>query len=159
MSQIVRAEFLKYYNPNRNSDKVFNVFLIEEEDGTFSCVSEYGRRGNRLVRDPLCTRTSREAAESKFRQKLFAKRNHRETPYMDDAFGRSISRIAGEYDFKQTGNNTESSSRVDQFSPAVSEISQKQNVIKFPTKKIDSKRQKPKPSGIFNQEQFDSLEI
>ena len=159
MSQIVRAEYLKYYNPSRNSDKVFNIFLIENEDGSFSCISEYGRRGNKLVRDPLCTRASREAAESKLRQKLFAKRNHRETPYTDDAFGRSISGIAGEYEFKQTGNNTESSSRVDQFSSVVSEVRQKQNVIKFPDKKIQSQRQKPKPSGIFNQEQFDSLEI
>ena len=62
MPQIVRAEYLKYYNPSRNSDKIFNVFLIEDEDGTFSCISEYGRRGNKLVRDSLCTRASREVA-------------------------------------------------------------------------------------------------
>ena len=111
MPQIVRAEYLKYYNPSRNSDKVFNVFLIEDEDGTFSCISEYGRRGNKLVRDPLCTKASREVAESKLRQKLLAKRNHRETPYSDDPFGRSISGIAEEYEFKQAGNNTENSSR------------------------------------------------
>lgn len=159
MPQIVRAEYLKYYNPSRNSDKVFNVFLIEDEDGSFSCVSEYGRRGNKLVRDPLCTKTSREVAESKLRQKLFAKRNHRETPYTDDAFGRSISGIAGEYEFKQTGNNSENPSNMNQLSPVVSEVRQRQNVIKFPTENIKSKRQKPNPSGIFNQEQFDSLEI
>ena len=159
MPQILRAEFLKYYNPSRNSDKVFNVFLIEEADGTFSCISEYGRRGNKLVRDPLCTRASREVAESKLRQKLFAKRNHRETPYTDDAFGGSISGIAEEYEFKQTGNNSGYPSNMNQLSPVVSEVRQKQNVIKFPDKCIESKRQKPKTSGIFNQEQFDSLEI
>lgn len=159
MPQIVRAEYLKYYNPSRNSDKVFNVFLIEDEDGSFSCVSEYGRRSNKLVRDSLCTKTSREVAESKLREKLFAKRNHRETPYTDDAFGRSISGIAREYEFKQTGNNSENPSNMNQLSPVVSEVRQKQNVIKFPTENIKSKRQKSNPNGIFNQEQFDSLEI
>ena len=159
MPQIVRAEYLKYYNPSRNSDKVFNVFLIEDDDGDFSCISEYGRRGNKLVRDPLCTKANREVAESKFRQKLFAKRNHRETPYTDDSFGRSISGIADEYEFKQVENSAESSIRVNQFSPDGSEVRQKQNVIKFPNKKTENKRQKPKQSGIFNQKQFDSLEI
>lgn len=159
MPQIVRAEFLKYYNPSRNSDKVFNVFLIENEDGSFSCISEYGRRGNKLVRDPLCTRASREAAESKFRQKLLAKRNHRETPYSDDLFGRSISGIAEEFEFKQTANNNGNPSNINQLLPVADTTRQKQNVIKFPEKKIDNKRQKPKTSGIFNQEQFDSLEI
>ncbi len=159
MPQIVRAEFLKYCNPSLNSDKVFNVFLIEETDGTFSCFSEYGRRGNRLVRVSICTKTNREVAESKLRQKLTAKRNHRETPYTDDLFGRSISGIAGEYDFKEEADNSENLNDVDQFSPALTAVSQKQNVIKFPTKTIKSKRQKPQPIGIFNQEQFDSLEI
>lgn len=159
MPQIVRAEYLKYCNPSRNSDKVFNVFLIEDEDGTFSCISEYGRRGNKLVRDPLCTKASREVAESKLRQKLLAKRNHRQTPYSDDSFGRSISGIAGEYDFKQAGRNSENLNDVNQFSPALTEIPKKQNVIKFPIDKVKSKRQNPKPNGIFNQEQFDSLEI
>ena len=159
MPQIVRAEYLKYYNPSRNSDKVFNVFLIEDEDGTFSCISEYGRRGNKLVRDPLCTNARREVAESKLRQKLLAKRNHRQTPYSDDPFGRSISSIAGEYEFREAENNIENRSRVDQFSCSVSEIPKKQNVIKFPTDKIKNKRQNPKSNGIFNQEQFDSLEI
>lgn len=159
MPQIVRAEFLKYYNPSRNSDKIFNVFLIEVADGTFSCVSEYGRRGNCLIRDTLCTNASREVAEGKLRQKLLAKRNHRETPYSDDPFGQSISGVAGEYEFKQTEKTGENLNGLNQFSPNVITISQKKNIIKFPDNKIESKRQEPKPTGIFNQEQFNSLEI
>lgn len=159
MPQIVRAEFLKYYNPSRNSDKVFNIFLIEDADGTFSCISEYGRRGNVLVRDTLCTNTSREVAEGKLRQKLLAKRNHRETPYSDDPFGRSISGVADDYEFKQTEKIDENLNNMNQLSPNINTISQKKNVIKFPDKKIENKRQEPKPTGIFNQEQFNSLEI
>jgi hypothetical protein len=68
MSRIVRAEFLSYYNSVRNSDKVFNIFLIEDEDGSFRCVTEYGRRGTNLVRDTLSAKSSRETAESRLRQ-------------------------------------------------------------------------------------------
>ena len=159
MSQIVRAEFLKYYNPSRNSDKVFNVFLIEDADSTFSCISEYGRRGNKLVRDTLCSKQTREFAEGKLRQKLLVKRNHRETPYSDDSFGQSISGVADEYEFKQAEKTDEDVNGLNQFSPDLSVVSQKKNVIKFPDKKIENKRQEPKPTGIFNQEQFNSLEI
>ena len=67
MPEIVRAEFLKYHNPSRNSDKVFNIFLIEEAGGTFACVTEYGRRWTRLIRDTLCAGASQAAAESLFR--------------------------------------------------------------------------------------------
>ena len=77
MPRIVRAEFLSYTNARRNSDKLFNVFVIEDDDGTHRCVSEYGRRGNNLVRDTLCTNAARQYAENKLRQKLNAKRNHR----------------------------------------------------------------------------------
>ena len=64
MPRIVRAEFLSYYNSRRNSDKLFNVFVIEDDDGTFRAVSEYGRRGTNLVRDTLCTRATRDFAKA-----------------------------------------------------------------------------------------------
>jgi hypothetical protein len=159
MPRIVRAEFLKYYNPIRNSDKVFNVFLIEETDGTFSCFSEYGRRGNRLVRDTLCTNASREVAEGKLRQKLLAKRNHRETPYSDDLFGQSISGIVEEYGFNRAENIDADSIEVSQSSQTEKPARQKPNIIQFPNVKAEHKRQKPKQNGILNRQQFDSLEI
>lgn len=159
MPRIVRAEFLKYYNPSRNSDKVFNIFLIEEDGGRFNAVTEYGRRGRRLVRDTLCAGASREAAESRFRQKLSAKRNHRETPYTDDFSGSPYSQIAEEFGFNQS-NSFENPS-----SERVIETRQPAKVIQFPLGEEVAEKQKQKrrlnlkQSGILNREQFDSLEI
>lgn len=160
MSRIVRAEFLSYYNSRRNSDKLFNVFVIEDDDGTFRAVSEYGRRGKTLVRDTLCTRATHDFAESKLRQKLNAKRNHRETPYTDEPFGYNYSNIAGEYDYNsRTENNRSTPNQTSGQAANQSTSTQKANVIAFPSAKKETPRQKPKPSGIINQEQFDSLEI
>lgn len=162
MPRIVRAEFLSYYNARRNSDKLFNVFVIEDDDGTFRCVSEYGRRGNNLVRDTLCTKATREFAESKLRQKLSAKRNHRETPYTNETFGSNYSQVAREYDY---GNQTASSSAANlnsarrQISTKETASAAKPNVIAFPIEKKEKQRAEPKQAGIFNQGQFDSLEI
>lgn len=159
MPHIVRAEFLSYYNSARNSDKVFNVFLIEDDDGTFRSVSEYGRRGSNLVRDTLCTKQRRETAESKLRQKLAAKRNHRETPYTDEPFGYNYSQIAREYDFGSARNEDVNSVRAAQLSNTTSSVEPKQNVVEFPIKPATKIKEKPKKIGILNQEQMNSLEI
>lgn len=158
MPEIVRAEFLKYHNPSRNSDKVFNIFLIEEDSGRFTTVTEYGRRGNRLIRDTLYAGASRNAAESRFRQKLSAKRNHRETPYTDDFSGSPYSQIAEEYGFNGSSSfENLSSERVTPAQPPA-------KILQFPPGENISEKQKkrrlnPKQSGILNREQFDSLEI
>lgn len=159
MPRIVRAEFLSYYNSARNSDKIFNVFLIEDDDGSYACVSEYGRRGTNLVRDTLCTRATRTSAESHLRQKLFAKRNHRETPYTDEPFGYNYSPIAREYGFNSTQSSFIPPAETNQTTASGKKLEPKRNVIAFPAEKTEKSRQKPKPSGILNQEQFDSLEI
>lgn len=163
MPRIVRAEFLSYYNARRNSDKLFNVFVIEDDDGTYRIVSEYGRRGNNLVRDTLCAKESRSVAESKLRQKLSAKRNHRETPYTDEPFGASYSQIAREYGYntRTTEIPQTNSARAAQQSATATENqpATKANVIAFPVEKAEKQPTKPKPTGIFNQGQFDSLEI
>lgn len=162
MPRIVRAEFLSYYNSRRNSDKLFNVFVIEDDDGTFRCVSEYGRRGNNLVRDTLCTRATRDFAESKLRQKLSAKRNHRETPYTDEPFGSNYSQIAREYGYTnqttETGERNSNQAR-QQKSATEGTPAMKANIIEFPVEKNENRKNKPQPSGILNQGQFDSLEI
>jgi len=159
MSRIVRAEFLSYYNSARNSDKVFNVFLIEDDDGTFRCVSEYGRRGNNLVRDTLCTKQRRETAESKLRQKLAAKRNHRETPYTDDSFGYNYSPLAGEYGFGSAQNDRANTTGAAQPSNTTTSVKPKKNIIEFPGKPPEKTKEKPRQIGILNQEQMNSLEI
>lgn len=160
MPRIVRAEFLSYYNSRRNSDKLFNVFLIEDDDGTYRVVSEHGRRGNNLIRDTLCTRATRDFAMSKLRQKLTAKRNHRETPYTDEPFGFNYSGIAREYDYSsRTENPALNSNQTVPPTATRSASAPKQNIIAFPTAKRETPRAKPKITGIINQEQFDSLEI
>jgi hypothetical protein len=162
MPRIVRAEFLSYYNPRRNSDKLFNVFVIDTDDGYYACVSEYGRRGTNLIRDTLCTRATRELAMSKLRQKLSAKRNHRETPYADEPFGYNYSPIAREYGYiNRTENDGAASNRINRQSATAVEVTPvaKENVIAFPVEKTESRKNEPKRAGIFNQEQFDSLEI
>lgn len=162
MPRIIRAEFLSYYNPRRNSDKLFNIFLIEDDDRTFRCVSEYGRRGRSLVRDTLCAKASREFAESQLRHKLFAKRDHRETPYSDYALGQNYSQISQEYGYDGQGlenNKSSDSSQVNQSTPNRKSIEPKSNVITFPVEKKENGRNEPKCTGILNQGQFDSLEI
>ena len=161
MPRIIRVEFLSYYNPRRNSDKLFNVFVIEDDDGTFRSVSEYGRRGTNLIRDTLCTRATRDFAESKLRQKLTAKRNHRETPYIDEPLGYNYSQVAREYDYnnRTQSDETDSNRARQQTSAAKKPSAIKPNVIAFPLEKKEKRKSKPKLSGIFNQEQFDSLEI
>lgn len=159
MSRIVRAEFLSYYNARRNSDKLFNVFLIEDDDGTFRCESENGRRGTNLVRHTLCTRATRTNAESHLRQKLSAKRNHRETPYTDEPFGYNYSPLAREYGFTAAQSSFILPVETNQPTTSGKPAEPKQNVIAFPAEKMGKPRQKPKQTGILNQEQFDSLEF
>jgi len=150
MPTIVRAEYLGYYNRLRNSDKLFNVFLILNENGTYSCLTENGRRGSSLVRRVVCENVRREQAEQKFWEKVRDKRNHGSTPYTDESFGYSYSQIASQYSIN---SQTESATATNQV-----KVSQpKQNVIAFPVEKIQNK--KPNASGILNSEQFDSLEI
>jgi hypothetical protein len=151
MPTIIRAEYLSYYNSSRNSDKLFNVFLILADDGTYSCLTENGRRGNHLVRRTVCESQRRETAESKFWEKVREKRNHRDTPYTNETSGSNYSQIASQYQFSQPNNSV----KTNELKPA----DPKTNVIAFPIEKSQKQSPKPKPGGILNSEQFDSLEI
>jgi len=93
MPTIIRAEYLSYYNRLRNSDKLFNVFLILADDNTYSCLTENGRRGSGLVCRTVCENVRRETAESKFWEKVREKRNHRDTPYSNENSGSVYSQI------------------------------------------------------------------
>lgn len=152
MPSIIRAEYLSYYNSSRNSDKLFNIFLIQEDDGTFSCLTENGRRGSNLVRRTFCEKVRRETAESKFWEKIREKRNHRETPYRDESFGNSYSQIASQYTANTQTRNVVNTNQNNSVEP-------KANVIAFPVEKSESRGKKPKPGGILNSDQFDSLEF
>lgn len=139
-SRIIDAEYLHYCNPARNSDKVFNIFLVEEDDGRHSCISEYGRRGTSLVRVVICSNKSLPVAERAFRQKLEAKRNHRETPYWDSPDAADQSPFARE---KQNF--------VDRTSSPIA--------VGSPEKEKQGADRRSKMNGILNQGQIDSLEI
>lgn len=159
MPRIIRAEYLSYYNSARNSDKLFNIFLIEEDDGTFSCLTENGRRGTNLVRRTLCSKSGRIIAESNFRQKLDDKRYHRDTPYRDERFGASYSQIAKEYSFTQAKSDSVGTNQSSGAAQLNNSESLKAKIITFPIEKKIEQRQQPKKSGILNEDQFDSLEI
>lgn len=156
MAKIIRAEFLKYQDSAQNSDKVFNIFLIEEASGMFSCVTEYGRRGNKLVRKTLCEGETRSYAEGKLRQKLLAKRNHRSTPYTRDPFGLDYSCLAKDYEFAESTDDL--SSELGSKSIDIQAEVSTNNVIDFPAQKRKDKL-KPEQTGILNKDQFNSLEI
>lgn len=157
--RIIRAEFLSYCNSRRNSDKLFNVFVVEEDDGCFSCIAERGRRGTNLVRDVLCTGEARYVAEGKMRQKVFAKRNHRETPYRDETFGSNYSPLAREYGYSGARSESVDTNQTSSSTPVRFASPRKQNVIEFPAKKKAKPRELPIQRGILNQDQLDSLEI
>jgi hypothetical protein len=152
MPTIIRVEYLSYYNVSRNSDKLFNVFLIRSDDGTYSCLTENGRRGSNLVRRAVCEKVRRETAEQRFWEKVRDKRNHPDTPYTNEILGNSHSQIASQYDLNLP---TES-----EVQPSHTQTGQlKENVIAFPVEKINNQPKHPKPGGILNSDQFNSLEI
>lgn len=141
--RIIDAEYLQYYDAARNSDKVFNIFLIDEGDESYSCVSEYGRRGTSLVRVVVCSHDPPPAARRAFHKKLEAKRNHRETPYWDCPNGANQSPFVSEYAARQRLTEQTSSPKV------VAALEREEQAADRRSKK----------NGILNQEQIDSLEI
>lgn len=150
MPTIIRAEYLSYYNRSRNSDKLFNVFLVLADDGTYSCLTENGRRGSNLVRRTVCENMRRERAEQSFWEKVREKRNHGSTPYTDESYGYSYSQLASQYSFNKQPENVAAKTKIKTVEP-------KENVIAFPVEKVQIK--KPSAGGILNSDQFDSLEI
>lgn len=137
--KIVRSEFL-HYNPAINSDKVYNLFLIQNgEADDCDCISEHGRRGSSLVRVIVSSNRPRSAAEGDFKRKLDAKRNHRNTPYERNPAGLRDSRLAAEFE-----NETVSPNHPREATRAA---------------KSRMSPVSPKPRGVLNREQFDSLEF
>lgn len=81
MPVIVKKCFLFHYNPSINSDKVFNLFLIDNQNGTYSAFQEHGRSGAKLRVLPLVENCSLSLAQSRYSAKLNEKIYHPKTPY------------------------------------------------------------------------------
>lgn len=138
---IVRSEFLHYRNPARNSDKIFNIFLIQNgDDNDFDCISEHGRRGSSLVRVIISSNRPRPSAESDFERKLNAKLDHRQTPYERNPAGARDSRFATEF---------ENATRA----PSVASKAESRHA------QLSGSKARPEQIGVLNRGQFDSLEF
>ena len=83
MPEIIKKCFLYHTDSSINSDKVFNLFVIDNEDGTYTAISEYGRSETSLNVKPLAERCSLSLAQSCFSEKRFEKIHHRRTPYLE----------------------------------------------------------------------------
>lgn len=167
MPQIIRAHFLFYENFRRNADKVFNLFVIRDDDGNYRCITENGRRNTNLVVRTVCEKSSLATAESYFRQKLNEKKEHRETPYSDDSRGHFISQTAKSFDIDRgdspnyrQSNPESSASRpivpVVNAQSANEDKNQENVAIKQSTTK---EILRPPKKGVFNQDQMNSLEL
>ncbi len=104
-----------------------------------------------MVCRTVCENVRREAAESKFWEKVREKRNHRDTPYTNESSGSSYSQIASQFKFSKPNDSVKTNE------PKATES--KTNVIAFPIEESQKQSPKPKPGGILNSEQFNSLEI
>ncbi len=81
MARLVEKVFL-YYREGTKHDKVYNIELTVEDEGVYRVTGYNGRRGARLTPQsktpqPVSYRTARHI----FDELLYAKLNHRETPY------------------------------------------------------------------------------
>jgi len=81
MPVINKKCFLFHYDPSINSDKVFNLFLIDNQNGTYSAISEHARRGAKLRVLSLVENCSLSLAQSRYSEKLNEKIYHKKTPY------------------------------------------------------------------------------
>lgn len=78
----LQSIYLAYRDTDRggSSDKVYNVHL-DEEAGTYSVITEHGRRGSTFVTNVVTRTDSRREAEETLAKQIRAKQNHRTTPY------------------------------------------------------------------------------
>ena len=163
MPVIVKKCFLFYYNPSINSDKVFNLFLIDNQNGTYSAISEHGRSGAKLRVLPLVENCSLILAQSRYSAKLNEKIYHPKTPYTQTLnastsptfkqFGAEVTvaakpiELAKIIDFKPAAQSVNSiSSRAEKESG--------EQAAETPTVEIRSKR-----IGVLNLNNLDALEF
>jgi hypothetical protein len=83
MPVILKKCFLYHYDAKINSDKVFNLFIVDHEDGTYSALQEHGRSETKLRVLPLVEHCSLTLAEKRYAAKRQEKIFHGKTPYLE----------------------------------------------------------------------------
>lgn len=162
MPQIIKKCFLYHVDSSINSDKVFNLFLIDNEDGTYTAISEHGRSETKLNVKPLAEHCSLSLAQNRYSEKRFEKINHRRTPYIE-AFSCSYSPTVKKYGVVTVSENVAYAppAKIIEFKPAAP-----QQTVSEPPKKESGEQcanqssDKPlKRIGVLNLNQLDALEF
>ncbi len=162
MPVIFKKCFLYHYNSSINSDKVFNLFLIDNEDGTFSALQEHGRSETKLNVKPLVERCSLSLAQNRFSEKRFEKIHHRRTPYVE-TFNCSYSPTVKKYGAVTVSENVAyQPAKVIDFKP----VAPSKNASTAPVEEKSGEQsaqqapERPKRSrGALNLNQLDALEL
>lgn len=162
MPQIIKKCFLYHYDSSINSDKVFNLFLIDNEDGTYTAISEHGRSETKLNVKPLVERCSLSLAQSRYSEKRYEKVNHRRTPYVE-TFNCSYSPTVKKYGVITVSENVahKPPAKVIEFKPAappeiVSESPKKESGEQTANESSDKRS---KRIGVLNLNQLDAIEF
>ena len=161
MPVIFKKCFLYHYDSSINSDKVFNLFLIDNEDGTYSAISEYGRKDTKLNVKPLVENCSLSLSESRYSAKRFEKVHHKKTPYIE-TFNCSYSPTVKKYgSIKEPEIAKSQSAKVLDFKSA--DTSQKSSSAlekeSGEQKVRETTRRRSKQIGVLNLNQLDALEF
>lgn len=157
MPAILKKSFLFHYDPTINSDKVFNVFVIDNEDGTFSAISEYGRSGTKLNVKPLIENCSLSLAESRFSAKISEKVYHPRTPYSHTLNPSTSPTYQKLIVAAKPSSKTSEAAKVLSFKPAETLPPSEKESGQLKGSEIEAKPSKK--IGVLNLNQLDALEI
>jgi len=161
MPVIVKKCFLFHYNPAINSDKVFNLFLIDNQNGTYSAISEHGRSGAKLRVLPLVENCSFPLANSRYSEKRREKIYHKTTPYTQTLNASSSPT------FQKFGAETAPSAKPTEAAKVI-DFKPANTIIKpsSPTEKqsgeqtvVETVERRSKQIGVLNLNQLDALEF
>lgn len=158
MPVIIKKCFLFHCDPSINSDKVFNLFLIDNENGSFSAISEYGRSGTKLNVKLLVEDCSLPVAQNRYSAKLSEKVYHKKTPYTQTLNASSSPTFQK---FKEVTTKPFESAKVIDFKPTQSDtklnsVSEKESGGQNLSKKGEKRS---KQIGVLNLNQLDALEF
>ncbi|MCY7346290.1 MAG: hypothetical protein LH614_08740 [Pyrinomonadaceae bacterium] len=161
MPQIIKKCFLYHYDSSINSDKVFNLFLIDNQDGTYSAISEHGRSETKLNVKPVVERCSLSFAQNRYSEKRSEKINHRRTPYIE-TFNCSYSPTVKKYGIVTVSENVSyKPAKVIDFKPAAppETVSQPPKKESGEQNSESAEEKRSKRIGVLNLNQLDALEF